>query len=163
MFCSSCGKPFDAGNKFCANCGHPTTEPVQQLSDSPSEIEKIQSFKQSGDLESARELALSYVRSHPENADAWLALAKIEEDLGHRELAIRAMERVVLINPSSLEDRIRLDTLRGRETAIPIPAPNKREPLMDWRSLLTGVSLTLAMIAIVITVLSTQKLSLIHI
>ena len=157
MFCSSCGKPCDAGSKFCSNCGHPTAEPIQPTSPTTPEIEKIQEFKQSGDLESARDIALSYVRSHPENSDAWLSLAKIEEELGHRELAIRAMERVVLINPSSLEDRIRLDTLRGRDTAIPIPVPVRRDTVMDWRSLLTGVSLTLAIVAVVITILSTQR------
>jgi tetratricopeptide (TPR) repeat protein len=126
MFCTSCGTKNQEESNYCKQCGHslekstlprisqadfdralPDEEQVSAL------LERAYRFRKDGDLPAAVSLCEEALRLRPESTSAHSLLGQLYEQQGDREQAIREYECVLLLNPGSIADRVKLDELRG--------------------------------------------------
>ncbi len=131
MFCTSCGTRNTADARFCKRCGH-----ALDRSDAPTiteeeftrpdvEEERFKSLlllafqkNEANDLDAAIAACEEALTLRPNSTDARSLLSTLYEKKGDRERAIVEREKVVQLNPGSIADREKLDSLRDGETAV---------------------------------------------
>jgi tetratricopeptide (TPR) repeat protein len=126
MFCTACGTKNAAESRFCKQCGHelekstagrvreedfdralPEEEQLNAL------LERAYRARKAGDNAQAIALCQEALQLRPDSTTSHSLLGQIYESIGERDMAIRAYERVVQLNPGSIADRVKLDELRG--------------------------------------------------
>jgi tetratricopeptide (TPR) repeat protein len=126
MFCTTCGTKNAADSRFCKQCGHeldktttgrvreedfdralPEDEQINAL------LERAYRARKAGDNAQAIVLCQEALQLRPNSTTPHSLLGQIYESMGEHDLAIRAYERVLQLNPGSIADRVKLDELRG--------------------------------------------------
>ncbi|HZO89817.1 MAG TPA: tetratricopeptide repeat protein [Chthonomonadaceae bacterium] len=161
MYCTACGTRNQADSNYCRECGQklekavspkireedyeralPEDEQVSAL------LERAYRARSGGDMAAAIALCEEALRLRPESTSAHSLLARLFEQSGLREDAIRELEAVLRLNPGSIADRVKLDELRdGRAPARhQIVSPNvalldsRRGPIGPHWSAMVGVA-----------------------
>lgn len=157
MFCTACGARNAEISNFCKQCGHkldrasapriseeafdralPLEEQVSAL------LERAYRLRKSGELSAAVRLCEEALHLNPESTSVHSLLGQIHEQMGNRGDAIHEYERVLLLNPGSIADRVKLDELRGDGLPTPlhprsaphIVMPNRTLPSPNGRQIL---------------------------
>jgi len=145
MLCPNCKTRNPIGFKFCHECGAPMAAPVGELAVEEALQAETERRHQHAAALLAGALELREQRQYPEaiplaeeaseimpdSASAFTLLASLYERTGDHERAILAMERVVAINPESVEDKVRLERMKD---GIVLPEEPRRNPI--WSQLL---------------------------
>ncbi|MEI6432205.1 MAG: tetratricopeptide repeat protein, partial [bacterium] len=145
MLCPNCKTRNPIGFKLCHECGAPMAAPVGELAVEEALQAETERRHQHAAALLAGALELRAQRQYPEaiplaeeaseimpdSASAFTLLASLYERTGDHERAILAMERVVAINPESVEDKVRLERMKD---GIILPEEPRRNPI--WSQLL---------------------------
>lgn len=116
--CQECQADNLAGSRFCRLCGKPLPlrSPVPNIR--PEDIDRVLSegyrVMHSGDVEEALFLADAVLGVDPENSSALALKGLCLEKLGDLEGAVSVYEELVVRNPDSPLDRIKLAQLRRK-------------------------------------------------
>jgi tetratricopeptide (TPR) repeat protein len=100
------------------------------MTDSPNSTELLlrgQAAARVGRREEARAVLRRAVELAPENADAWLALAGVEDDAADK---INCFEKVLTLDPDNVEARLGLDML-GAQASEQVPAQEGAEDELE--------------------------------
>ncbi len=139
MFCTACGTGNTEVSNYCKQCGHKLDHAVStRISEEefdralPAEeqvsalLERAYRLRKSGELTSAVRLCEEALRLNPDSTSVHSLLGQIHEQRGDRDAAIHEFERVLLLNPGSIADRVKLDELRGE--GLPMPLRRQTAP-----------------------------------
>lgn len=97
------------------------------ITDSPNPkdlVQRGQAAARVGNQAEARDLLRRAVALAPDNAEAWLALAGVEDDTAAK---IGCLEKVLALDPKNVEASLGLEMLQSRNQ--PAPAPALAQPL----------------------------------
>jgi tetratricopeptide (TPR) repeat protein len=167
MFCTSCGTKNAADSKFCKQCGHelekttgsrvreedfdralPEDEQINAL------LERAYRARKAGDTAHAIVLCQEALQLRPDSTTAHSLLGQLYESIGEHDLAIRAYERVLQLNPGSIADRVKLDELRGGDLPAlrGAPAPHivltQDRPRQSVNQLMGGIALAIILLLV---------------
>jgi hypothetical protein len=101
------------------------------ISDSPSPRELVQRGQAAarvGHQAEARDLLRRAVAMAPDDAEAWLALAGVEEDPATK---VQCFDKVLALDPENVEARLGLEMLQARTQAPPAPAQEQQLAIQD--------------------------------
>jgi tetratricopeptide (TPR) repeat protein/ribosomal protein L40E len=131
MFCTSCGTRNTADARFCKRCGHAldrTDAPTiteEEFTRPDVEEERFRSLlllafqkNEANDLDAAIAACEEALTLQPNSTDAHSLMSTLYEKKGDREKAITEREKVLQLNPGSIADREKLDSLRDGEAAV---------------------------------------------
>lgn len=129
MNCTKCGTPNDDGSKYCKECGERISDPSKTARLSPDEHLKVGEFiylayreSEAGHLDNAVAACQGALAINDGNPATHALLASLYERKGDLARAIYEYERVVSLNPGSLDDRRKLEQLRaGLLTPVGLP------------------------------------------
>ncbi len=140
MNCNKCGTPNDDGSKFCKECGQRLPGQPASANLSSDQHLKIgefiyQAYKESeaGNLDKAVQACYGALAINDANHATHALLGSLYERKGDLPRAIFEYERVVSLNPGSLDDRRKLEQLRAQLLApvSSVPAPSRRASRFD--------------------------------
>lgn len=149
--CASCQTKNTLDSRFCRGCGLAldVDAVAAQRAKAAAIVAEGQQLFGAGRIEEARVLANQVVSDDPENVAGLALLGDCLERDGFVAEALECYEHVVLLNPDSALDRIRLVQLRKKASA-PAPAPASRDRRLALAaSIAAGVLLLSAGSAIV--------------
>lgn len=134
MNCNKCGTANDDGSKYCKECGQRLADPGRTAQISADQHLKIGEFvyhaykeSEAGNLDKAIEACQGALAINDANHATHALLGSIYERKGDLARAIYEYERVVSLNPGSLDDRRKLEQLRARLLSpTPVAAPSAR-------------------------------------
>jgi tetratricopeptide (TPR) repeat protein len=131
MFCTSCGTRNSDGGNYCKQCGHKLDKPTStRISEAAYEkalpedeqvtalLERAYKARKNGDRETAIALCQDALAVRPDSTACHSLLGQLHEQGGDIELAISEYEQVLILNPGSIADRVKLDELRGEVPAL---------------------------------------------
>jgi tetratricopeptide (TPR) repeat protein len=131
MFCTSCGTRNTADARFCKRCGHALerseapTITEEEFTRPDVEEERFKSLlllafqkNEANDLNAAIAACEEALTLRPNSTDAHSLMSTLCEKKGDRERAIAEREKVLQLNPGSIADREKLDSLREGETIV---------------------------------------------
>ncbi len=158
MICTKCGVRNTHDSKFCRNCGlvipdHvPPPETVERLE---KRLEEAFNLFHEASYDEALIAVGEVLAIERDNVNAISLKAMIYEKQGEVGPAIDAYEQVLVLNPDSVADRIKLEELK-RPSAVPkepeLVLIEKKSPLMI--SLVAGLSvLAIGLITVTLLVL----------
>lgn len=175
MYCTKCGKPNAATNKYCGECGAKLAQPKPTPAAAPqTEQEEIleqavdhqkvgdllfEAFQhyESGRLGAALQSCREAIKLNPSGTSAYSLLSLIHEKMGDLESAISETERVLSLNPNSAADRERLEQLKRKMHIEPEPPT-----VLDWlrdryrqipqKALIAGALVFLAIVVLALAV-----------
>ena len=137
MFCTSCGTKNVADSNFCKQCGSKVEkllsprinqEDLQRALPDEEQmnalLEHAYALRKEGNYDGAIALCVEALHLPMESTSAHSLLGQIYEEKGDRAAAIREYERVLILNPGSIADRVKLDELRNETT----PGPRRPHP-----------------------------------
>ncbi|MBP6963138.1 MAG: tetratricopeptide repeat protein [Armatimonadetes bacterium] len=132
MRCSKCGTANDSANKFCKECGQKLSDPGVAKELTPDEHLKVGEFvylayreSDAGHVENAIAACQGALAINEDNPAIHALLGSLYARMGDLARAIYEYERVVALNPGSLEDRRKLEQLRVQ---LLMPAPIVKPP-----------------------------------
>lgn len=149
--CQDCKTQNTPDSKFCKLCGHGLVAPATVAAVKPEEIDTLlnegfQLLHESKEAE-AGYLADAILRVDPENSTALALKAMVCEQKGEIAEAVAYYEQVVLHNPDSTIDRIKLNQLRKQLDEAPGPDDLEYKS-RNWIAILSGVAATAVVIAV---------------
>ncbi len=131
MFCTSCGTKNNEDGNFCKQCGlkldKPSHSKISELDferampedeQITSMLERAYKARKDGDSLGAIALCHEALALRPNSTSCHSLLGQLYEQGGERDLAIEQYERVLVLNPGSIADRVKLDELRGAVPSI---------------------------------------------
>lgn len=134
MNCDNCGTANDAGSKYCKECGNGLPDSSKTSGLTLDEHLKVGEFiylayreSEAGHLENAIKACEGALAINHANPATHSLLASLYDRKGDLARAIYEYERVVSLEPGSLEDRRKLEQLRARLLA-PIPTDATPSP-----------------------------------
>jgi hypothetical protein len=81
---------------------------------------------EAGNADAGRDLLLRFVRDNPNSEIAWLWLATVAIDTSRKRMAL---QRVLMINPGSMQAQQALDELEGRRPPVANPVAPRMEQI----------------------------------
>lgn len=151
--CAACQTENTQGSRFCRMCGVQLDEPQNEslLKMNAKEVESAirEGFQliHDGKHEEALFVAETILKSDQEHAAALALKAMVHEDRGEIELAVDTYEQIVLSNPDSTLDKIKLLQLQKKLDAQLTPEELEIKS-RNWVAILSGVAATLAVVAL---------------
>ncbi len=149
--CTDCKTPNTSDSKFCKLCGHVLAIPEPTVAAKPEEIDSLlnEGFRLLHEHKSdeAGYLADAVLRSDPENTTALALKAMVCEQKGDLIEAVVLYEQIVIHNPDSTLDRIKLNQLRKQLDAEPGPDELEQKS-KNWVAICSGIAAAVVVIAI---------------
>ncbi len=131
MFCTSCGTRNSDDGNFCKQCGIRLDKPAgTRVSEKAYEralpedqqitalLERAYRARKEGKREEAIAICYEALAVRPDSTACHSLLGQLHEQGGDHELAIAEYEQVLILNPGSIADRVKLDELRGEVPAL---------------------------------------------
>ena len=131
MFCTSCGTRNSDDGNFCRQCGHKLDKPAgARITEAAYEkalpedeqvaslLERAYTARKTGGREAAIALCMEALAVRPDSTACHSLLGQLHEQGGDIERAIAEYEQVLILNPGSIADRVKLDELRGEVPAL---------------------------------------------
>jgi Tfp pilus assembly protein PilF len=150
--CKACNTQNTDDSKFCKACGFalPIAEAAKQLV-KPEEVDQLlaegYSLVNEGRNDEALFLVEALLQASPDSTSALALKARVHEAMGDLGEAIAAYEQVVLLNPESTLDRIRLSQLRHKADAEPTPEDLEVRS-RNWVAIFSGVAAAIVVVAV---------------
>ncbi len=130
MYCTECGAKNTPDSHFCRECGHKFEVIPHKISEEEYDralpedervsalLERAYRFRKSGELSAVIALCQEAIAIKPDSAAAHSMLGQIYDTIGDKEKAILEYETIVLMNPGSVADRLKLDQLKGSGSQV---------------------------------------------
>ena len=149
--CQDCNTQNTADSKFCKLCGHGLVSTVAVATVKPEEIDSLlnEGFQLLHESKAAEAgyLADAVLRVDPENSTALALKAMVCEQNGDIAEAIAYYEQIVIHNPDSTLDRIKLNQLRKQMDEA--PGPDELEyKSRNWVAIGSGIAAAVVVIAV---------------
>ncbi len=132
MVCMRCEHPVEEGARYCPYCGAPVEQgetPGWKRLQAERLLREAMSLHEQGRYEEALLACEGALAFDPQLLPALSLKALLHEKRGQLEQAIETYERVVQLNPLSVSERLKLDTLRRQPRAAVRYAPVSARPL----------------------------------
>ncbi|MCH8274941.1 MAG: tetratricopeptide repeat protein, partial [Armatimonadetes bacterium] len=146
--CNKCRTDNPPDSRFCCMCGGALGDGPARPNVKPEDIDRLlmDGYRtvHEGDPAEALHLANAILDVDPDNASAMALKAICHEKRGETDAAIDVYEQLVLLNPGSTLDRIKLAQLRRRAAAAPPDELEHRS--RNWVAGLSGIAATLLVV-----------------
>lgn len=130
MVCMRCEHPIEEGAHYCSYCGAPVEHsevPNWRREQAERLLREAMSLNEQGRYEEALLACEGALALEPEMLPALSLKALLHEKRGQIDQAIETYQRVVQLNPLSVSERARLETLRRQpRAAVRIQTPASR-------------------------------------